>query len=279
MPAAQFSTMKVDALRKKAIALVQSDTISAQQKATNIQAVKAMTTAQLVEALVAFQQDEAKKKAAAQQQAKKKAAAQQQAKKKSAESQKNTSSTRRSSKQKVAAQRQKSKARIAEIRATAKQTTRKRREESATKAMRSRAGKIMRAMQSPDSKVVVKQGKMKPSDYTTGTSREKYTKFIELYSDVRITKKRRAKKTVKQVFAQIQGQKFPYMIKKARRIPARVGAIPGTKATPFNQLEEAEKRKVVSFLNTEKAKKLRQKGAPREVSFQKLTEKKGAANR
>lgn len=267
MPAAQFSTMKVDALRKKAIALVQSDTISAQQKANNIKAVKAMTKAQLVDALVAFQQDEAKKKAAAQQQAKKK----------SAKSQKKTSSKSRSSKQKVAAQRQKSKARIAKIRATAKQTTKKRREESATKPMRSRAGKIMRAIKAGT--VAAKQGKMKPGDYATGTSREKYTKFIELYSDVRITKKRRAKKTVKQVFAQIQGQKFPYMIKKARRIPARVGAIPGTKATPFNQLEEAEKRKVVSFLNTEKAKKLRQKGAPREVSFQKLTEKKGAANR
>jgi hypothetical protein len=267
MPAAQFSTMKVDALRKKAIALVQSDTISAQQKANNIKAVKAMTKAQLVDALVAFQQDEAKKKAAAQQQAKKK----------SAKSQKKTSSKRSSAKQKVTAQRQKSKARIAKIRATAKQTTKKRREQSATKPMRSRAGKIMRAIKAGT--VAAKQGKMKPGDYTTGTSREKYTKFIELYSDVRITKKRRAKKTVNQVFAQIQGQKFPYMIKKARRIPARVGAIPGTKATPFNQLEEAEQRKVVSFLNTEKAKKLRQKGAPREVSFQKLTAKKGAANR
>lgn len=266
MPAAQFSTMKVDALRKKAIALVQADTISAQQKANNIKAVKAMTKAQLVDALVAFQQDEAKKKAAAQQQAKKK----------SAKSQK-TSSKRLSVSQKIKAQRQKSKARIQKIRTTAKQTTKKRREESATKPMRSRAGKIMRAIKA--GVVAAKQGKMKPSDYTTGSSREKYKRFIELYSDVRITQKRRVKKTVKQVFDQIQGQKFPYMIKKARRIPARVGVIPGTKATPFNQLDETEQLKVVSFLNTEKAKKLRQKGAPREVSFQKLTAKKGAANR
>lgn len=236
MPAAQFSTMKVDALRKKAIALVQADTISAQQKANNIKAVKAMTKAQLVDALVAFQQDEAKKKAAAQQQAKKK----------SAKSQKKTSSKRRSV-------------------------------SSATKPMRSRAGKIMRAIKA--GVVAAKQGKMKPSDYTTGSSREKYKRFIELYSDVRITQKRRVKKTVKQIFDQIQGQKFPYMIKKARRIPARVGVIPGTKATPFNQLDETEQRKVVAFLNTEEAKKLRQEGAPREVSFQKLTAKKGAANR
>ena len=271
MPAAQYSTMKVDALRKKAIALVQSETISAQQKAATIKSIKGMNKADLVASLVAFQQEEAKKKAAAQQQAKK-AAAQQQAKK-SAKSQKKT----RSVKQKVAAQRQASKARIDKIRAAAKQTTKKRRDESATKSQRSRAGKIMRAIKAGT--VAAKQGKMKPSDYATGTSREKYKRFIELYSDVRITKKRRAKKTVKQVFAQIQGQKFPYMIKKARRIPARVGVIPGTKATPFNQLEEAEKRQVVAFLNTEKAKKLRQKGAPREVSFQSLTAKKGAANR
>ena len=177
MPAAQYSTMKVDALRKKAMALVQADTISAQQKASMMAQIKKMTKADLVGALVSFQQSEAKKKAAAQQQARKKASAKRQTRK---------TGTRKSVKQKLAAQRQRSKARQAKIRASAKQATAKRRASGLTKPLRSRAGKIMRAIKAGT--VAVKQGKMTPSDYATGTSKEKYTSFIKLYSDVRITK-------------------------------------------------------------------------------------------
>ena len=254
MPAAQYSTMKVDALRKKAMALVQADTISAQQKASNMKAIKSMTKADLVAALVSFQQAEAKKKAAAQQKSRKASSKRQSA-----------SSTKRT---------------------TRKSRTRKtsggaRRAVKIPKPLRARAMKIVRAIKAGE--VAVKQQKASPSAFPLQDARDRYTAFVKLYEDVRITRKSRkgrkkTRKSIKQVYAQVQGQKFPYMIKKARRIPARVGVIPGTGATPFNQLEEAEKRQVVAFLNTDKAKKLRQKGAPREVSFQKLTQK-GAANR
>lgn len=255
MPAAQYQSMKVDALRKKAMALVQADTITAQQKAAKIAQIKKLTKADLVGALVAFQQSEAKKKAAAQQKSRKASTKRQSA-----------SSTKRTT--------QKSRTRTTSGGA--------RRAVKIPKQLRARAMKIVRAIKA--GKIAVKQQKASPSAYPLQDARDRYTAFVKLYEDVRITSKSRkgrkkTRKSIKQVYAQVQGQKFPYMIKKARRIPARVGVIPGSNATPFNQLEETEKRQVVAFLNTDKAKKLRQKGAPRQVSFQKLTQKKGAANR
>ena len=174
--------------------------------------------------------------------------------------------------QKIAAQKQASKKRQDAIRLKAKEARATKKSMKATKPLRSRAGKIMRAMKSPDSKVVVKQGKMSPADFTNlKSSRDKYTAFVKLYSDVRFTsKKRRSKKSrksVKKVYEQIEGQKHPYMIKKSKKIPTRVVAIPGQGAIPFNQLSLAEQQRAVAFLNNE-GKKLREKGAPRKVMFQ-----------
>jgi len=174
--------------------------------------------------------------------------------------------------QKIAAQRQASKKRQDAIRLKAKEARATKKSLKATKPLRSRAGKIMRAMKSPDSKVVVKQGKMSPQDFTNlKSSRDKYTAFVKLYSDVRFTsKKRRSKKSrksVKKIYEQIEGQKLPYMIKKSKKVPTRVVAIPGQDAIPFNQLSLAEQQRAVAFLNNE-GKKLREKGAPRKVKFQ-----------
>ena len=44
--------------------------------------------------------------------------------------------------------------------------------------------------------------------------------------------------------------------------------IPGSKATPFNQLSEAEKRRVLSYLNSDNGKSLRGPGAKRKVDVQ-----------
>lgn len=176
--------------------------------------------------------------------------------------------------QKIAAQKQASKKRQDAIRQKAKTARSTKKSLKATKPLRSRAGKIMRAMKSPDSKVVVKQGKMSPADFTNlKSSRDKYTAFVKLYSDVRFTsKKRRSKKSrksVKQIYETIEGQKHPYMIKKSKKIPTRVVAIPGQGAIPFSQLSLAEQQRAVAFLNNE-GKKLREKGAPRKVKFQEV---------
>lgn len=156
------------------------------------------------------------------------------------------------------------------------------------KTLRARVGKIVRAIKS--GRVAVKQGKASPSNYALQDARDRYTAFASLYADARITRKsRKSRKTgksrktrtsVKALYAKVQGQKYPYMLKKGYRVPSKVvgggarGAgvittIPGSKATPFSQLSAEDQAKVVAFLNSEKGKKLRGKGAGKKtVSLQ-----------
>ena len=184
------------------------------------------------------------------------------------QSQSRKSRKKLTAKQKVAAQKLRSKEKQAKILANAKLARTTKKTQKPGKSLRTRAGKIVRAI--AGNTLAAKQQKRKPADFTNlKTGLEKYTAFTKLYADVRFTsKKRRSKKSVKEVFVQIQGQKLPYMLKKSKRIPARVAAVPGQGATPFNQLSLADQQSVVSFLNTDKAKKLREKGAPRKVKFQ-----------
>ena len=85
------------------------------------------------------------------------------------------------------------------------------------------------------------------------------------------------RKSVAKRFAAIKQQgKVPYYLAKGsvRRIgggpggPGVVRVIPGSKATPFNQLSEAEKRRVLSYLNSDNGKSLRGPGAKRKVDVQ-----------
>ena len=95
------------------------------------------------------------------------------------------------------------------------------------------------------------------------------------------TVKKTTRKSIKNIYKQVAGQKMPYMVKKSKKIPTRVGAVPGQGATPFNRLTLVEQQKIVAFLNSKEGQKLREKGAPRKVKFQevKRQSKKGAANR
>ena len=255
MPAVALQNQKVETLRKKYVAMIKSVAAPQAIKQQMLAKAATMTKEQLIAELKGVSpQAKVQAKAQAKAQSQKRTSAKAQSRK----SQKGARGTRKS-----------------RTRATKGGA---RRLVKIPKTLRSRVGKLVRAIKA--GKIAVRQGKDTPSVFPLQDARDRYAAFAALYEDVRVTRKsRKTRKSVKVVYQQIQGQKFPYMIKKARRIPARVGVIPGTKATPFNQLDETEQRKVVSFLNTEKAKKLRQKGAPREVSFQNLTAKKGAANR
>lgn len=85
------------------------------------------------------------------------------------------------------------------------------------------------------------------------------------------------RKSVAKRFSAIKQQgKVPYYLAKGsvRRIgggpggPGVVRVIPGSKATPFNQLSDAEKRRVLNYLNSENGKSLRGPGAKRTVDVQ-----------
>lgn len=190
------------------------------------------------------------------------------------QSKKQSAKKARTVKQKIAAQKQASKKRQDAIRQKAKTARTTKKSLKATKPLRTRAGKIMRAIASNTLPVPVRQQKRKVSDFTDiKSSRDKHIAFTKLYADVRFTsKKRRSKKSrksVKQIYETIEGQKLPYMIKKSKKIPTRVVAIPGQGAIPFSQLSLAEQQRAVAFLNNE-GKKLREKGAPRKVKFQEV---------
>jgi hypothetical protein len=64
-----------------------------------------------------------------------------------------------------------------------------------------------------------------------------------------------------------------------RRGQGIVRVIPRSKATPFGQLNEAQKRVVVAFLNSSGGRALRAKGAPVKADYDLLVGKKGAASR
>lgn len=279
MPAVALQNQKVETLRKKFISLIKSAAAPQAAKQAMIAKANAMTKAELVSELkgaVPQAKVQAKVQAKAQSQAKsqKKRTS---AKAQSRKSQKGARGTKKS--RKGGRKTKSGAARLVKIPQT----------------LRSRVGKIVRAIKS--GKIAVKQGKASPSAFPLQDARDRYTAFAALYSDARITRKsrtstksrtskksRKSRKSLKQVFVQIQGQKMPYMIKKSKRIPTRVAAVPGQGAKPFNQLSLAQQQSVVSFLNSDKAKKLREKGAPRKVKFQDVKRqskksKKGAANR
>ena len=274
MPVA-LQNQNVATLRKKLLSIFKATGIAKNQVEIqqSVASINAMAKPQVI---AAIQKLSAAKMQSQSQSQRTSAKAQSQSQRTSAKSKK-----ARTLKQKLAAQSEASKKRKEKIRADAKarRTTKK-----AGKPLRTRAMKITRAIKG--NTLAVRQQKRKPGDFTNLTSSlEKYTAFTKLYSDVRFTsKKRRSKKSVKEVFVQIQGQKLPYMLKKSKRIPARVAAVPGQGATPFNQLSLVDQQRVVSFLNSDKAKKLREKGAPRQVKFQDVKRQskksqKGAANR
>jgi hypothetical protein len=150
------------------------------------------------------------------------------------------------------------------------------------KSLKARAGKISRAIAA--GKIVAKQQKRKPSDYASGTSREKYEKFVALYAGVRVPKKGAQTKgpSIKQVYQQVKTsgrrKKYPYYLSRGYHVKAfnvgggKKGAgivrrIPGYQSKPFSQLSATEKKRVVSFLNGPGAG-LRSKGAPKQVNLQ-----------
>lgn len=247
MPVVNLQDQSVATLRKKYIAKVKSADVAPQVKSTAIARANTLTKAQLVSELGTAMKQQVKQQVKAQ------------VKSQKAKSQKaKARGTRKSAKggRKTAG----GAARLIKI----------------PKLLRSRVGKIMRAIKAGT--VAVKQGKDTPSKYALSDARDRYTAFANLYKDERITRKsrksRKSKKTrksIKAVFAQVQGQKFPYMLKKGYRVPARVvgggargagiiRAVPGSGAAAFSTLSDAEQAKVVAFLNAN-GKKLRGKGA------------------
>lgn len=145
------------------------------------------------------------------------------------------------------------------------------------KSVKARAGKITRAIAA--GKIVAKQGKAKPSDYPSGTTREKYDRFITLYKGVVVGRKGGKKgPSVMVVYAQIVGRKYPYYLSRGYHVKAfNVGggrggigiirAIPKSGAPTFSKLQEGKKKTIVNFLNSAKGQKLRSKGAPKTASW------------
>ena len=257
MPVVNLQDQSLATLRKKYIAKVKSADVAPQVKSTAIARANTLTKAQLVSELGAAMKQQVKQQVKAQ------------VKSQKAKSQKQARTSAKSQKAKARGTRKSAKggrktaggaARLIKI----------------PKLLRSRVGKIMRAIKAGT--VAVKQGKDTPSKYALSDARDRYTAFANLYKDERITRKsrksRKSKKTrksIKAVFAQVQGQKFPYMLKKGYRVPARVvgggargagiiRAVPGSGAPAFSTLSDAEQAKVVAFLNAN-GKKLRGKGA------------------
>jgi hypothetical protein len=266
MPAVALQNQKVETLRKKYISMIKSTPAPQAAKQAMIAKAASMTKAELVSELKGVAPQ-------AKVQAKVQAKAQFQAKAQ------RTSAKPRTSR--------KSRSRVSVKGGKAASTT-------IPKALRARVDKIQRAIKAKTLVARQTRGGVKltspkvlkaPKGFPQIDTRTLYEQFAEIYADARITSKaRKTRKSVKQVFVQIQGQKMPYMIKKSKRIPTRVAAVPGQGATPFNQLSLAEQQSVVAFLNSDKAKKLREKGAPRQVKFQDVKRqskksKKGAANR
>ena len=248
MPVVALQNQKVETLRKKYISMIKSAPVAQAAKQSLISGAAAMTKADLIAELKALSSTKGQTKA---QSKKTRTSVKAQSKKQgtSAKSRKGGRTTKSGA------------ARLIKI----------------PKPLRARVGKIVRGIKAGT--IAVKQGKATPSAYALADARDRYTAFAKLYSDVRVTRKsrksrksRKTRKSIKNVFAQIQGQKYPYMLKKGYRIPSRVvggggkGAgiivtVPGSKATPFNQLTDAQQANVAAFLNSEKGKKLRGKGA------------------
>ena len=167
-------------------------------------------------------------------------------------------------------------------------------------SVKKRAAAIQRGIKS--GRIAAKQGKLKPSDYATGTTREKYDRFITLYKGARAKGKasKAPKATLLTRYQAISGTKYPYYLSRGYHVnafnvgggrggPGLVRAIPGMSAKPFSSLTKSQQGKIVSFLNGP-GKTLRSKGAKASVTYSQLAQvakkkasrkskKKGAANR
>ena len=139
--------------------------------------------------------------------------------------------------------------------------------------------------------IVVKQGKAKPGDMAGDTAKARYIAFAKLYKGVRKAAKKGTVKRVTEIYKEIRvSGKKPYFLSSGYYVKAHnvgggrrgqgiVRVIPGSKATPFSQLNEAQKRVVVAFLNSSGGRALRAKGAPVKADYDLLVGKKGAASR
>jgi len=178
--------------------------------------------------------------------------------------------------------------------ATGTRTSRK--SKKLPEGLKKRAQRLVAAIKS--GKIKAKSGKTKPSDYK-GTARERYDKFVALYKGIRIPAK--GKKSsgpkapgIKEVYDSLPARgKKPYYLSAGYHVnafnvgggkkgPGIVRTIPGSGATPFSKLSEAEKKKVIKFLNTKNGKKLRTKGAPGTASLtemERVAKQKAAAKK
>jgi hypothetical protein len=139
--------------------------------------------------------------------------------------------------------------------------------------------------------IVVKQGKAKPGDMAGDGAKARYLAFAKLYKGVRKAAKKGTVRRVSEIYKEIRvSGKKPYFLSSGYHVKAHnvgggrrgqgiVRVIPGSKATPFGQLNEAQKRVVVAFLNSSGGRALRAKGAPVKADYDLLVGKKGAASR
>jgi len=167
------------------------------------------------------------------------------------------------------------------------------------KALLQRVTKIKAGIKA--GKIVVKQQIASPSDYQTGTLKQKYEKFAEKYKGARVSKRKGGgakRQSVKKIYAQLTGSKHPYYLSRGYSVkgfkvgggaagPGTIRAIPGSGAPPFSTLSAAEQGKIANFLNSAQGQKLRSKGAKKQVALaqmqsiakqKKAVKKKGAAN-
>ena len=159
-----------------------------------------------------------------------------------------------------------------------------------------RAASLARAIRA--GRIPARQGKVAYSDYATGTRRQKLNRYLALYKGVTVRKKsaKPKSKSLKSLYSQMQGPKKPYALTRGYTVQVGGGARgPGVvrkltkQAKPFRQLSQAQQQAVVQFLNSQKGKKLRGKGAKATFSLtayrdliksKKLSKKqgRGAAN-
>lgn len=163
--------------------------------------------------------------------------------------------------------------------ATATPTATPKKRGSIPKALLKRSRAIAAAIKRGD--VAVKQQISKASDYSSGTPKERHQKFVAKYSGARVSKRKGGAKrqSVKKIFAQMQGNKYPYYLSSGYKVktftvgggksgPGIIRSIPGSKAPPFSGLTKTEQAKIAKFLNTAQGQALRAKGAKKTVDLE-----------
>ena len=143
-----------------------------------------------------------------------------------------------------------------------------------SKTKTKRAAKIAAAVRA--GRIPARQGKVAYGDYATGTKRQKLDKYLALYAGVTIRKRssKAKSKSMKAIYAQMQGPKQPYALGRGYTVQVGGGARgPGIvrkltkQAKPFRELSQAQQQAVTQFLNSQKGKKLRGKGAKETFSL------------